>query len=248
MLPTIVIWAVLMMLSVPALLLLGSPQAMRSPRVALDTLGLLPRWRAEQERNRREALEKARFADEVRVAAIRAQDAAQRWELHWQQAEEESGKAWQSWQMAEQRVRRVRAGAAWSVPENGRKPQEYADRERFLHRAVKAAAERGDLPAATLADVYTGRGGWDPRLHPAQQELVVLRAIARHREWVFQQAAAAERSAWHDAQLAGSARASLRREAADAAEKAAAVRRHLPSRREPRPSPMAARRLRPVMA
>jgi hypothetical protein len=238
--PPLTIWAFLIVLALPAMLLLGSPEAMRDPRVALDTLGLLPRWRREQERIRRDAAERVRFSDEVRVAAARAQDAAQRWHTYWQEAEERSGHAWRTWQLAEQRVRRVRAGAAWAVPESDLDQPERADRERFLLRAVRAAVERGDLPAAALAAARAGRAGWDPRLHPAQQELVVLRAIARHREQAHQRAAAAERSAWHDAQLAVSARESLRREAADAAEKAAAVRRRRPSRAH-RPVPRAAR-------
>src|SRR5690348_16805673 len=91
--PPLTIWAFLIVLALPAMVLLGSPEAMRNPRVALDTLGVLPRWRREQERRRREAAERVRFSDEVWVAAARAEDAAQRWQAYWQEAEEQSGRA-----------------------------------------------------------------------------------------------------------------------------------------------------------
>ncbi|GIF15832.1 hypothetical protein [Actinoplanes teichomyceticus] len=227
----VAIWLVLVLVSLPALLLLASPQALRHPRLAaLETLGVARRYRHDRERARRRAAETVRYADEVRVAAARAHEAAGRWQRRWEQAEERCDSAWQAWQQAEQRVGRARAAAAFGVPGAARTAADYAARERHLHRAVRAAVERGDLPAAALTAAVAGRDGWDPRLHPVQQELVLLRAVAAHRHRLFRQAAVAERTAWHDAQLAAATRDSLRREAALAHARADAVRHDLPAR------------------
>ncbi|WP_328472993.1 hypothetical protein OHA21_11345 [Actinoplanes sp. NBC_00393] len=197
-LPTVALRAFLTVLSLPAALLLAGPRLRRET-----------------------AAEAQRYADEVRVAATRADDAAQRWQHVWRQSEQHADEAWQAWQDAEQQWERTRAGAAFRVPLSFHTPSEYADRERFLHRAVAAAVGRGDLPATVMADLAAGHGGWNPRLHPVEQELVLHRAIAAVRYHLYRQAVAAEQTAWHDAELAIAARDSLRREADAAAARAA---------------------------
>jgi hypothetical protein len=107
-------------------------------------------------------------------------------------------------------------------------PAEYADRERFLHLAVRAAAERGELPTSAVADALTGRGGWEARLHPVDQELVIQRASAAHLEAVWKRAVEAEALAWHDAQVARRDWQSLCQESILAAAHAAAVQHLLP--------------------
>ncbi|MEU4690800.1 hypothetical protein [Actinoplanes sp. NPDC023714] len=220
----ITIWAVLMVLSLPALLMLASPQAIRDPqRAALETFGFLRRYRQERERRQDEATTAVRYAGEVAVAADRAALAAQRWQECWRQADERADEAWQRWLEADEQLARARTASAFRPAWSPRTPSEYAHRENFLHRTVGAAVARGDLPVGALAD-----GGFDARLHPVEQELAVQRAVVVYRWELHRRARAAEGAAWHDAQLAVATRDSLRREVREAAARAAALHRHLP--------------------
>jgi hypothetical protein len=215
-----VIWLLLVLISMPALLLLASPQAMGDPgRLVLKVVAAL-------RRNRLEAVETVRYAEEMQVAATRAHEAAERWQEFAQQAEEHTETAWQTWQRAEQQATRAQAAAAFATPETT--PSPYA-----LSRTLRTAVDRGDLPAAALS----AQAGWDPHLHPARQELVVWRAIAAHRYHLYRQATAAEQTAQHDTRLALAARDSLHREAATAAARAAAVRRRSRPDRQRRSAP-----------
>ena len=224
------IWAVLMVLAMPALMLLASPQAVRDPRRAmLEMVASVRGLRERRARRHSEAAQLVRYADELSVAAQRAVQAAQRWHEHWQHTAQQTESAWQAWHDAERELARLRAGAVFAAPV-ARTAAQYADRERFLHRAVRAAVQRGDLPACAWADVEAGRG-WDPRLHPVEQELVVQRVVVAHRLAAYRQAADAERTAWHDSQLAVATRDSLRQETVTAAAQAAAVRHLAPVHR-----------------
>ncbi|WP_229068440.1 hypothetical protein [Actinoplanes sp. DH11] len=220
----VAIWIVLMLLSLPALLMLASPQAIRDPhRAALNTFGFLRRHHEARERRQNEAVAAVRYAGEVAVAADRAVLAAQRWHETWQHADDHATRAWQQWQDAERQVTRLRAAAAFRPAWSPRTPSEYADRERFLHRTVHAAVARGDLPADALTSL-----GFDAGRHPVEQELAVQRAVAAHRQELCLSAQAAEQTAWHDAQLAVATRDSLRRAATEAMAQATALRRDLP--------------------
>ena len=211
------IWAVLMVLTLPALLLLGSPHGVRSPRRALRDIIDMVRERGEHRRKRDDDTRQAgRYADEVRAAADRATLAADRWQEHWERAEHDRENAWYAWLDADDRLRAARAAAAWGTPWTPRTTSEYAARETYLHRAVAAAAGRGELPAAAVADALAGRGGWDARLHPLEQDLAVRRAATAHLRESYEKSIGVELAARHDAELAARARESLRREAADA--------------------------------
>ncbi|WP_233583702.1 hypothetical protein [Micromonospora sp. CV4] len=160
-----------------------------------------------------EEREQSRYAQEVAVAAERATTTAQRRRAEWVAAQEEVEAAWQAYEAAEAAVRRLGAAAAMPLPHTARTPAEYVDRERYLHRAALDAYWRRELSVEQLSDVFAHRDGWDPRLHPVEQELVLQRAIrdnlaARH-------AAAGEReqAAWRAAELAVAAARSLREEA-----------------------------------
>ncbi|WP_433831270.1 hypothetical protein ACQP2E_13045 [Actinoplanes sp. CA-015351] len=233
----VTIWAVLMLLSLPALLMLASTRAIVDPRrTALETFGFLRRRHEERERRQNEAVAAERYAGEVTVAADRATLAAQRWHESWQQAEETAGLAWQRWQDAEQQVARARAGAAFRPAWSLRTPSEYADRERFLLRTVHAAVDRGDLPGDALTAI-----AFDARLHPVEQEFAIARAVAAYRQQVCRDAQIAEQTAWHDAELALAARDSLRIEAGEATVRAAVLTRYLP-RRDSQVAPVRERR------
>jgi hypothetical protein len=226
------IWATLMLLCLPALILLSSPQGIRHPRLTLlHTLGVLRRGGDARRRLRAEAVETIRYADEMRVAANQARLAAQRWQERHLQAEEQAAAAWQVWQDADSDLTRLRAAAAFSNPWTAPTPAEYADRERYLHRTVQAAADRGDLPAdAPAADV------WDARLHPFDQDVTVARAIVAHRRESYRRAAAAQVAAAHDAHLAARSRDSLHQEYVTAAVRAAAAHHLAPASRPTAPA------------
>ena len=228
-----VIWATLMLLTLPALLLLGNPTGLRHPRQAVqEMLAALREPREQRRRQAEKATRTIQFAEEVRVAADRADASCERWQQRWQTAADELNAAWQAWLDADERLRDGLAAAAWGRPWSAPTCQEYAARERFLHRAVTAAADRGDLPAAATADALAGRNGWDARLHPLDQELVVGRASVAWLRQRYERAAVAEQTAWHDADLARRASASLRHEATTIA--AQAAQRHSPSRAKDR--------------
>ncbi|WP_436531397.1 hypothetical protein [Actinoplanes sp. HUAS TT8] len=255
----VAIWLFLIVVSLPALLLLANPEAMRHPRLAvLEVFGQIRNHRQHRERRRRRAVETVRYAEEVQIAAARAHESAQRWQNLWQQSETQADHAWQAWQESEHRLTRARTASAFTTPDTPHTTAEYAAREHFLHRSLQAAVADGALPAETLQAAMTSAAwspsthsagnpqaphhsaghlqtetpqvSWDPRLHPVEQEFVLLKAINEHRRSAYRQAAAAERAAWHDTQLAFTARDSLRREAAAAETQAAAVRRNLPTR------------------
>ncbi|MEH0845190.1 hypothetical protein V6U81_22640 [Micromonospora sp. CPCC 205711] len=160
-----------------------------------------------------EQRERARYAEEVAVAAERAAATAERRRTAWLAVQEEVEAAWREYETAEADVRRLSAAAAMPLPQTVRTPAEYADRERYLHRAALDAYWRKELSVEQLSDVFGHRGGWDPRRHPVEQELLLRRATrdnlaARHRTAVER-----ERAAWRDADLAAAAARSLREEA-----------------------------------
>jgi hypothetical protein len=215
------IWATLMLLCLPALILLASPHGIRHPRLTLlHAVGAVRRRGEVRRRLRAEAVETIRYADEMRVAANQARLAAQRWQERHEQAEERAAEAWQVWQEADSELTRLRAAAAFANPWTAPTPAEYADRERYLHHAVRAAADRGDLPAAAVADALAGHR-WDARLHPFDQDVTVARAVVAHRRECYRRAAAAQVAAAHDAHLAARSRDSLHREYVTAAVRAA---------------------------
>jgi hypothetical protein len=163
------------------------------------------------------AQELRRFAEEVAVAADRAAAMARRRREQWLAAQGEVETAWQACEAADSAARRVAATMALPAPRTPRTPAEYADRERYLHRVAMAACWRRELSILQLSDALAHRDGWDPRRHPAEQEVhlwTVVRdgALAAHRA-----AVARERDAWQVAEAAGAAARSLRDEAYAAA-------------------------------
>jgi hypothetical protein len=232
------IWAMLLLAATLAVAALAGVDGVRDPHlVLLDAVPLLRRLRAQRAQRRQDAEHAVRYADELTVAAARATRVAARWREHCRQSEQDATTAWQKWQDAEQRLAIMRTASAFAMP-LAFTPAEYADRERFLHRAVGVAVDRGDLPATALAEVLAGDGCWNPWLHPVEQERAVQQAVAGHRRHLHQRATMAEKAARHDAQLALATRDSLRRETALAASRAAAVRHLAPGpRRGPAPRP-----------
>lgn len=212
------IWAALMLLTLPALVVLANPDGVRHPRVALlEAATFVRRTRARRaERRAREAADAqaaVRYALEVRVAATQAAEAVDRWQAHWQAAADRVDATWAAFREVDARLTRALTTTAFGTPWTPQDPAEYVSRERFLHERVRAAVSRGELPPPVLADALAGRSGWDPRLHPAEQEIAIGRACAEYLDRVHRAAVDAERAAWHDTQLARAGRDSLRREA-----------------------------------
>ncbi|MGY0006340.1 hypothetical protein [Micromonospora sp. I033] len=154
-----------------------------------------------------------RYADEVAVAAAGAAQTARRRREQWLTAQDEADRAWRAYDEAEGAARRFAGAAALPAPHTPRTPAEYAARERWLHHAAMAAHWRGELTARQLADVLAHRNGWDPRRHPAEQEIVLARAVREGRRAGWAAAAERERRAWRDAELAAEAARPLAAEA-----------------------------------
>ncbi|MER7459736.1 hypothetical protein [Micromonospora sp. NPDC126480] len=160
-----------------------------------------------------------RYAEEVAVAAAGAAQTARRRRDAWLAAQEEADRAWQAYDEAEGDARRLAAAAPLPRPRTPRTPAEYAYRERWLHHAAVAAHWRGDLTAEQLRDVFGHRGGWDPRLHPVDQEIALTRAVRDGKLAAYRAAAARERASWRDAEVAAEAARALSAEAYAAAER-----------------------------
>ncbi|MFY1574143.1 hypothetical protein ACN26Z_04550 [Verrucosispora sp. WMMD703] len=167
-----------------------------------------------------------RWAEEVTIAAERADATARHRRDEWLTAQDEAEQAWQAYEAAEADVRRLSDAAGMPLPQTARTPAEYADRERWLHRAALDAYWRRELSVEQLSDVFAHRG-WDPRLHPVEQELMLRRAVRDH--LLARQRAAREReqATWRAAELAAAAARSLREEAAAALLPAATERESL---------------------
>ncbi|WP_319458432.1 hypothetical protein [Micromonospora sp. RTP1Z1] len=158
-----------------------------------------------------------RYADEVAVAAAGAAQTARRRREQWLRAQGEVDRAWRAYDEAESAARRFAGAAALPAPRTPRTPAEYAARERWLHHAAMVAHWRGELSARQLADVLADRHGWDPRRHPAEQEIVLARAVRDGRLAGYRTAAEREQRAWRDAELAAEAARALTAEAYAAA-------------------------------
>ncbi|QOC93971.1 hypothetical protein [Micromonospora craniellae] len=156
-----------------------------------------------------------RWAEEVAVAADRADATARRRREEWLTAQDEAEQAWQAYEVAESDVRRLTGAAGMPLPQTPRTPSEYADRERWLHRAAMAAYWQRELSVEQLSDVFAHRG-WDPRLHPVEQELALRRAVRDHLFALQQTAHERAQESWRATELAASAARSLRDEALSA--------------------------------
>jgi hypothetical protein len=159
-----------------------------------------------------EARERARYAQEVEVAAARAAATAERRRAEWLAAQEDVDKAWRMYEAAEEDVRRLAVAAALPLPRTAQTPAEYADRERWLHRTALDAERRKEITVEQLNDIL-GHRGWDPRRHPVEQELLLRRLVRDNLRARQQAAREREQAAWQAAELAAAAVRSLRNEA-----------------------------------
>lgn len=211
------------------------PLPAHAPRIAITRLALAiakePAAEPEPRRpDRTGADDDRRFAEEVATAAARAAVTADRRRAEWAGAQRAVEAAWQAYEEADRAARRAIRAAAFPTPVTPLTAAEYATRERHLHRAARAAHARGELSTDQLIDAMTHRGGFDPRMHPFEQD-AMLRRTARDRLLrVYLTASDLERTAWREADLAMAAKRSLDREATDAARRVRQTH-HLSARR-----------------
>ncbi|RZU49123.1 hypothetical protein EV385_0858 [Krasilnikovia cinnamomea] len=160
-----------------------------------------------------------RYADEIAVAAERAAATARRCRAEWEQACRELDAAWTAYDDADAAARRMAAAAAYPLLVRRRKPADRVDRERWLHHTATAACRNRELSIAQLNDVLAHRG-WNPRLHPVHQEVVLRQAVREHRLAAYSDAAERERRTWQEAERAAAALSALRAEACAASVRA----------------------------
>jgi hypothetical protein len=154
-----------------------------------------------------------RFAEEVATAAARAGVTAERRHAGWLCAQRAVDAAWQAYESADKAARRAIRAAAFPTPAAKLTPAEYTIRERYLHRITRAAHARGELSTDQLIDAMSHRNGFDPRLHPIEQDAYLRRTVRDRLLRVYLAASDLERSTWREADLATAAKLSLDREA-----------------------------------
>ncbi|WP_051366837.1 hypothetical protein [Hamadaea tsunoensis] len=161
-----------------------------------------------------------RYAEEMTAAADRATTGARLHRGKWLAAQADVERAWRVFDAADRAAGRLTAASRLPVPRTARTPAEYASRERFLHRAAMAACSRNELPLFALSDALAGRNGWNPKLHPVEQERVLRLAVRDAARSAHAASIERERAAWTAAEEAHERAVGLRAEAAAAAENA----------------------------
>jgi hypothetical protein len=167
-----------------------------------------------------------RYAREVQLAAQSAAATAQRRREEWIAAQREAEMAWQAYDASDIEARKVIFASYLprqdvAIADN---PAEYAFRERYLHRSAMAACSHRELSALELSDALAHRNGWNPRLHPFDQDVAVRRAVRENFLAGYRAAADREQKAWQDADTVAAEATRLLSEAAAAAEKAMLAR------------------------
>lgn len=178
----------------------------------------------EEIQHKPEIKELARYAQEVAVAAERAAVTAGRRREEWLAIQAKTEAAWWAYDSADAAARRLTAAATLPIPRTPQTPAEYAERERYLHRAALTAYWRRELTVEELSDVFAHRDGWDPRRHPVEQELHLGKRVRANLLAAYRAAAERERKAWREAEMAAVAAQSLQEEARTAAERAEQAR------------------------
>jgi hypothetical protein len=213
------IWLVLIGLAVASLLALNAEP---HQGVVVRAAQALSDYLDDRRDERLRRAEAARYAREIVVAAEAATVTVQRRREQWHEAQQQQDDAWAACQDADERVATARRGAAFDSYALAYLPVHFVVRERYLRTAATAAHRRGELSGPQLVDALVHRNGWDATLHPASQDVVLARLGREHRRLAYQRTVAAERTAWHEAEIAVVAARTLRHEAAIAVQATAA--------------------------
>lgn len=222
---TVGIWLLLLVLAAASLIALADRGGRSGPaRIAAGIVAQSRQRHQDRARRAAQTADMARYAEEVTIAAHRATIAVQRSRGQWHDAQQRLAAAGDARQNADAQVLQACRAAAYRSPATELTPADYADRERHLHAAAALAHRQGRLSTGQLRDALAHRNGWDPRLHPADQDVVVSRAARSHLHHLYQQAITAERAAWNRAGMAVTAARTLRAEADTAISTACASR------------------------
>lgn len=237
------IWLTLVFVAIVALLgLLGRPK-----RVTAVTPEQTAKGRAlKHARLLMRAEELDRYAREVQAEAERAAAVAHRRREAWLSVQREAEIAWQAYDAADLEARKVifashlpRFHMTSAMSDSADESRfEAGFRERYLHRTAMAACSHRQLSALELSDALAHRNGWNPRLHPFDQDVAVRRAVRESLLAGYRSAADREQQMWHEADAAAATASRLHHEAAVAAERAMMARLRIRPARggEPRTS------------
>jgi hypothetical protein len=181
-----------------------------------------------------QAGELRRYADEVGVAADRAGARLVKAREEWLAALRTQEAAWRAYEAVNAKAGRVIRAAVFPVPTMPETPEELAERERYLRKAATAAYRRGELSDAQLVDALAHRNGWTPRLHPIEQDEVILRHGQHRLLRAYQAVSTVEREAWRATEVAAAGKRSLDEEAYTAKLQAGHAEYRLAARRSRR--------------
>jgi hypothetical protein len=196
-------------------------RSLHAPRIAVTRLALaIAKENPTPRPQPTELDDELRFAGEVATAAARAGVTADRCNTGWMCAQRAADAAWQAYEAADRAARRAIRAAAFPTPATLLTSDEYAARERHLHRSAQAAHARGELSTDQLIDAMSHRNGFDPRMHPFEQDAMLCRIARDQLLRVYLTASELERTAWRESDLAMAAKQSLDREATLAARRA----------------------------
>jgi hypothetical protein len=208
------IWLVLIALAVASLIELNAePRQGLLSRAAAAFGDYLDDRREQRIRRAEQAAEAARYAREIAVVAAAATVTVQRRREQWHEAQQQQDDAWAACQEAGERVTAARRVAAFDSYAVAYLPMQFAVRERYLRTAATAAHRRGEISGRQLVDALAHRNGWNPALHPADQDVALAQAGRDHLRQAYQRVVAAERAAWHETEIAVVAARTLRHEA-----------------------------------
>jgi hypothetical protein len=164
-------------------------------------------------RPRDDAGDARRYAEEVAVAARRAELAAERYRQEWQATFNAKEAAWRAFDTADRAARQAIRAAAFPLLPGSMTADEAKDRERYLHRAATAAYHRGELGIEQLSAAILHLDGWNPHRHPFEQDLILRRAGRDRLLQRYRAVADIEHTAWQEATDAALAWQSLSQEA-----------------------------------
>lgn len=156
------------------------------------------------------------LAGDLAVVARRAEEVAQRRHADWVAAGDGADAAWWLFHAADDAAQRALSAARYGRPQQDAGPDSVAARRRLLHRLASDAHRRGQLSTRQLADVLTGRDGWEPDRPLLDLEVQLRLAIREHFWQAYQAAAAEERLAWDAVAAASRAKVDLAEHALDA--------------------------------
>jgi hypothetical protein len=214
------IWSLLLLVAVGIFAILIAPP--RKPKAAMVSPVQGPALK--RTRLTAEAQDLSRHATRLNAIAEQAEQIAGKRRSDWLSALAQSDQTWQAFSTGEAEARRLLSTLALPEPLTPKTPAEYAEREKYLHRSAMRACSHRELSALELSDALAHRNGWDPTLHPLEQEVALRKRVRDSLFTAHQIALGKEAKAWDSAQLAATAARNLRQEAFRAASQAQEIR------------------------